>query len=266
MASQPVDVQEVSEAADRDFDGEARQHGWTPQDDFKGDPTKWVDAKTFIERADVVLPLIKKKLQGVTNDRDSLKRDLRTLTARFENVDKRAYERAMADIENRMDASAEVGDIAGVKKAREDMKALEKEAATPQAQVSPEEAQEAFIDFRERHPWYDKGGLARDYADMLATKHADMTKDMRPSEYFDMIADKVRERYGEKLDPQEDDDEKPRRKVLSPVEGGARRPAPRGAKTFAHLPPDAQRMAERFVRQGIMKTTDEYVKTYQWDQ
>jgi len=273
MATQAADIvgQEAGEGAgvtERDFEKEAREHGWTPQEDFKGDPSKWVDAKTFVERADVVLPLLKKKLQGVTNDRDSLKRDLRALTARFETVDKRAYDRAMADIEARMDAAAEVGDREGVKKAREDMKALTNEAKQQPVQVSQEEAQEAYIDFREQNPWYDRGGLAKDYADVLAAKHANLAATMRPAEYFEMIAEKVRERYGDRLDVQADDDggdEKPRRRVLSPVEGANRRQAPRGAKTFANLPPEAQRMAERFVRQGILKDKEDYAKTYQWD-
>jgi hypothetical protein len=43
----------------RDFDAEAREHGWRPKDEFPGDAAKWVDAETFMKRADEVMPLLK---------------------------------------------------------------------------------------------------------------------------------------------------------------------------------------------------------------
>jgi hypothetical protein len=86
---------------------------------------------------------------------------------------------------------------------------------------------------------------------------------MRPAEFFEMIGEKVRERYKDRIDGADgdDDDPKPRRKVLSPVEGGGPR-RPRGGKTGADLPPDAMKTADRFIRMGIMKTRDEYAKTF----
>jgi hypothetical protein len=84
-----------------------------------------------------------------------------------------------------------------------------------------------------------------------------------PADFFEMIGDKVREKYKDRLAVNDDDDDAPtpRRKVLSPVEGrGPRRP--RGGKTGADLPPDAQKTADRFIRMGIIKTRDEYAKTY----
>lgn len=34
-----------------DHETKAREMGWTPKEEFKGDPDKWVDAKDWVERA-----------------------------------------------------------------------------------------------------------------------------------------------------------------------------------------------------------------------
>jgi len=54
-----------------DVEKEAMNMGWTPKEKFKGDPAKWIDAETFVERAEHVLPILRA-------DRDRLKRDLLT--------------------------------------------------------------------------------------------------------------------------------------------------------------------------------------------
>lgn len=49
----------------------AREMGWTPQDKFRGNPDKWVDAQTYVDRADHILPILRA-------DRDRLRNDLLT--------------------------------------------------------------------------------------------------------------------------------------------------------------------------------------------
>jgi hypothetical protein len=251
----------------RDYEAEARQQGWRPKEEFQGDPDRWTDAETFARRADEVLPILKKRDRILKQENETLKRDLKATVARFETIEKRAYDRAMADLEKRQAEAVENGDLAGVKKATDDIRALERETAAPATPAASEQdVMEALIEFRETNPWYDKGGLERDYADLLAQKHADQAKKMAPADFFAMIGDKVREKYKDRLAVNDDDDDAPtpRRKVLSPVEGaGPRRP--RGGKTGADLPPDAQKTADRFIRMGIIKTRDDYAKTYQWE-
>ncbi len=50
---------EGSAAADPAVEQQARDLGWAPKEDFKGDPEKWVDAATYVERGEQVLPLVK---------------------------------------------------------------------------------------------------------------------------------------------------------------------------------------------------------------
>lgn len=39
---------------------EASNLGWVPQEQFKGDPEKWVDAATFVERGKAIMPILRK--------------------------------------------------------------------------------------------------------------------------------------------------------------------------------------------------------------
>lgn len=63
-----------------EVEGQARELGWAPKDDFKGDPEKWVDAKTYLDRGEQVLPLVK-----ATNRR--LREDLTRTTGKVGDLE-----------------------------------------------------------------------------------------------------------------------------------------------------------------------------------
>jgi hypothetical protein len=54
-------------------------------------------------------------------------------------------------------------------------------------------------------------------------------------------------------------------KPRSPVEGSTTPSKKSGAKGFDNLPPEAKQAADKFVKQGIIKSREEYVKMYEWD-
>lgn len=64
----------------------ARDMGWTPQEQFKGDPEKWVDADEFVRRGEHLMPILRKtnqRLKGELAERDSR---IDTLQSRLDNV------------------------------------------------------------------------------------------------------------------------------------------------------------------------------------
>lgn len=54
----------------------AKEIGWVPQEQYKGDPERWVDASTFVKNSETVLPIIRsqyqKSLGELTNVRTEL--------------------------------------------------------------------------------------------------------------------------------------------------------------------------------------------------
>src|SRR5258706_12397733 len=47
---------------------EAKNIGWAPKDVYKGDPDKWVDAHTFLERGQHVMPILRKNNEKLQRD------------------------------------------------------------------------------------------------------------------------------------------------------------------------------------------------------
>lgn len=262
-------VIEESQTAPRDYEAEARASGWTDKDEFKGDPNRWVDAETFVNRAEELMPLLRKENKNLRSEMAEIKKMVKKLTLAEQN----AYENAMADLKAKAESAVETGDVEAYKAVDKKMEALRKEA---QSDVGHGESPDAVFDeFREANLWYDKGALAsasdieieaRLYADRLADRYSrqGLTNEMPPSEFFAKIEKEVKERFPALTIKQQ------RAKPVSPVEGAT----PRGnsnAKTGANLPPEAKRQAERFYRQGIIKGKDltealnTYAKSYDWN-
>jgi len=253
--------QEVDQDAPaRDFEAEAKQHGWTPKEEFKGDPSRWVDAETFVDRADQVMPLLRKQNEALKREMQALKKDVRRASEHFSKAEERAYARALSDLTAKQDAAAEEGDVETVRAVRKEIADLKADVPAAPANDIALEAREAEIDWRERNPWYDKGGLQRDYADLLVEKHMAKTKEMAPAEFFDFIGQEVLKRY-----PQT---EAARPKPINPVDPGTGNRRSAGQKGWSDMDPEERRvgqaMADRWVKNGLLKSRDDYLKTYDW--
>lgn len=273
MATQLAETQHAPDTSDnapveRDYEAEAREHGWRPLEEFKGDPSRFTDAKAYMERADEVMPLLKKQNGELKRELADMRKSLAKASEHFSKAEQRAYERAMADIEAKMDAAVDAGDGVAAKAAAKELAELQQDAPDAKPSADPVSVKEALIDFRDANPWYDEGGLARDYADVVADKYADKTKELPPAEFFAFVAEKVRERY-----PDLDKPKAERRKPGLAVEPPSGRTVARG-RSFNDLPPAAQNFADKWHKQGLFgdpkKVTQaearkKYLDTYQWD-
>lgn len=249
---------DVNDNAPRDYEAEAREHGWTGQDEFKGDPSRWIDAETFVKRADEVMPLLKKQNDTLKREMADLKKSVAKASEHFSKSEEAAYQRALKEITAKMNNAVEAGDHAAADKAVEERLKLDRDVVAGAPVADELTVKEALIDFRDANPWYDEGGVARDYADVMAEKHKAKTADMPPAEFFAFIAGKVKERYP--------DLEKPKAERKRPgmmVEGGGQRQVARG-RSFADLPPQAQQMADKWIKSGLIKDRAAYVQSYQW--
>jgi hypothetical protein len=260
------------EAPQRDFDAEARELGWLPKEEFKGDPSRWTDAETFVRKGDEVMPLIKAQNKRLKREVEDLKKQFRQASAHFSKAEERAYTRALADLTAKQEAAVESGDLAEHRKVSKEIDDLSKEMpGKPTNQATAEEAREAWDDWREQNSWYDRANLAsapeadvnaRLYADRMVEKHIDKTNDMPPAEFFAFIGDLVKEKYP--LIGRKAPREKPPSDV-APTTGA--RPSNRG-KSWADMEPEerrvAERLAEKWVKSGLLKSKDDYLKSYDW--
>jgi hypothetical protein len=252
---------DAQQQAPRDYDAEARVRGWVPKDEWKGEPGRHVDAETFVRNAEEKLPLLQRENKNLVGRIARLEKDLKRMGEFAAGADKRALERLKAE----QIAAVESGDVEAFKRVESEIEDIKARDAEPATQGDPDEAWDAF---RDANPWYDKANLAsaseievnaRLYADRMAQKHTAKAKEMAPDAFFEMIAGLVKEKYPQIAE------KAVRQKPASAVAG----PTPRGGgvsgRSFADLPPEAQRFCDRMVRDGIIKDRAAYVKDYDWE-
>jgi len=83
-----------------DYDALASEIGWSPKEKFRGDPAKWVDAKTYYEKGEFVLPIVKKQREEAKKDAESLRKqlaELKSAQAEFQKFTEAAAERKYKD-------------------------------------------------------------------------------------------------------------------------------------------------------------------------
>lgn len=133
----------------------ARAQGWVPQDQFRGDATKWVDAETFLEKGYGNNDILRERIDRLADklsERDGQIGELntrvaesgqvlRSLNDRFINADRNAYDRAKADIRAEMRRASEEADPEAHDRAQAKLDALE--AAPPKPAVAPTPARPA---------------------------------------------------------------------------------------------------------------------------
>src|SRR6188768_4292987 len=68
--------------ADEEFDyvKEASSLGWVPQEKWTGDPERWVDAQSYVERGEKILPILIKDKRKLTEDLRQTQEEVARLT------------------------------------------------------------------------------------------------------------------------------------------------------------------------------------------
>lgn len=168
------------EAPGRDYENEAREMGWQPQEKYKGDPGKWVDAQEFVERGEHILPILKantNKLRSELLTRDQELAKLRTsveasdkaikaMRKHYQESQQREREQARSELIQQIKDAKLLGDVDSEVDLMEKLQALHEgvekgeESETPtetkqgpktgETQLSPE-----FLEWKQENPWFE---------------------------------------------------------------------------------------------------------------
>lgn len=280
MATQLAVPDEVQIAANdeaqtegRDFEAEARVQGWRPQDEFTGDPEKWIEAEAFIKSGERSGGFLKKSNDALARKVAILERTVKKLTREGRD----AYANAIADLKTQQKEAVESGDVAAFERLDGKLDKLREEVSDTPAGDKSDEAKSAFRAWRRENPWFDKATLAsatdveksaRVYADQIAEEFMSdgLDKQLTPAEFFAKVAEEVEQEFPALKGGAR------REKPASDVGGVTRPGGSRTAKTGANLPPAAKAHAERFIQIAIpgykdlskQAAYDLYAKSYDW--
>ena len=241
----------------------AREMGWRPKEEFRGDPEKWVDAQTWVNRGENFIPILradrdrtKTRLDEVSNELKTTQELLKSSQEAIESLKKfrdemslQRVKEAKREVLQRLRDARDSGDIDKELQLQEelnDLRAAEVNNKAPAAPAPPPPAPDkpvsqlppeivqAHQEWEGRNAWFKesprKRGLALGIADEI--RNDPKTKDLRGKAFY------------EELD---------RQLALEPMFGGERREGKvdggrptggsgSGSKTrgYADLPADAK--------------------------
>lgn len=257
-AEESADVEEAGEIEEESdpIEERAKAMGWSPIDQWRGDPEKHVDAKTFVDRAYTKVPIMQNQLRRFEEDNKALRKSMQLLVERTKKADEDAYERAISHVRRMKSEAVAEGDSQKYESAERHMEQLlankPKPIEMPEPEVSAEESPE-FQGWVRENDWYMKDRDLQNAADTLAAIVRKDEPNLVGSAFFNKVAEKVRVAYPHKFSNQN-------RKKPPAVEG-AIEGKKGGGKGYSDLPAEAKKACERFVKDGIM-TKEQYVKDY----
>eukprot|EP00919_Chromeraceae_sp_WS-2016_P057516 GHVR01136337.1.p1 GENE.GHVR01136337.1~~GHVR01136337.1.p1 ORF type:complete len:281 (+),score=42.03 GHVR01136337.1:341-1183(+) len=237
---------------------EAMQMGWVPEERFKGDPDRWVDAETFVTKGREVLPILRHtnaKLQaevselkqGLNSTQEQLRGALEAMEAfkqYHEEDSKRQYELAVKNLKADKVSALEEGNHAAVVEIDEALETLKEKSkqAPVQKPVAPAPRPDATQDpifqawVRDNRDWFEVDKEKTAYA--VAQGHfVRMTQpDLVGQAFFQRISELVEEKYA------------PTTRRVDKMEGsqGGSQGRRSGSQTYNDLPAEAKAACDRF--------------------
>jgi hypothetical protein len=238
----------------------AEKMGWTPKDQFKGDPAKWRPASEFVERGENMLPIVRAQVKRQEREIADLKAGLRELGEYHNKTQQRAYEQALADLKAQRAEAIKNGDGAAFDEVDDKIDDLKKDIAKNTTKKDDDGVDPAFQEWLSRNAWANDPKLQA-YGSAVADElRANGTKAIGV-ELLDLVTKEVKAKFPEKF-------ENPRRNAAAAVEGGSG-PRRGGGKSYADLPADAKAACDRMARNGYSDRPKEmaefkaqYVKHY----
>ncbi len=261
-----------SQANQVDVEKEAKQMGWVPKEDFRGDQERWVDAQTFYDRGQQVLPIIKKDRERLSAEVQAVRGELTTtqqlLSGALDSLTefkkyhdetaKREYERALSKLKSDKKAALKEGDTDAVVEIDDAIATLREESAAPAA-PQPEKPPTKidytqtpwFQDwYRDNSVWYGKDAERTDYAHMVTPGIRQQHPNLTGKEFLDKVTTEVEKRFTA-----------PRRNGADRVEGsrGGATQSGRNGKSYDDLPAEAKVACDKFA--GKLVGTGKAYKT-----
>ena len=229
----PNDAPARGEASAPDLESLARDMGWRPKEDWKGDDSGWRDAGEFVKHTVDANRTLKRELGEVKDVVKGLSKTNERILERELAKQRKALERQFAE-------AVDANDPTAARQVSAQIDALDR---TPVATDYKSK-------FKEDNPWFGVDTEASAYATAMAGVAASEGKD--PEAQLAYASEKVRKRFPELFD-------KPTERRTPPaVEGGSRgSPPPR--KTY---PPAVLAAAKAAVDRGRADSVAEYCSMY----
>ncbi len=275
----------------------ARNMGWMPKGAWRGEPDRWVDAATYVDRGERMLPLLQERNRALDKTVSDLKSESREskqmlsdLLVRTRKAEKVGYDRAMRELNQRRSEAVAAGDAETFNRVESEMREMGPPPEVPQA--APVQPQQPGVDpvvtaWIRRNTWFNTDPEANGSAVQALTLVERLNPGRSLEENLAEVEDRIAARWPEhfpnrrkparngaaadpepELDPEPPPQNENRRRapaVMSSSTATERRP---GARSFEAMPADVKAQFERqkkmMAGKGEPLTKDEFAQ-YFWD-
>ncbi len=158
-----------SNATERDYEAEARDMGWVPETEFKGDkrPKKFLSAEEFVERGETLIPILNKRLK----DKDAeIETRVEARVGKMQKVfDKtveqmtKLHERQLAEAKAAKKEAVKAGDVAEVERLDGVIDGLKTDAPESKEDATAE-VQAKQKEWMKDNPWFEDDFDMTDHA------------------------------------------------------------------------------------------------------
>lgn len=235
----------------------ALEQGWKPLDQWEGDPADWRDAKSFLDRGELL-----NRISGQSKEIKELRKAMREMTEHNRKLAEVEYQRALSDLKQQKLEALENNEAARVVDLDEQIDSTKEKLAAAKAEGErrvaeatdgPHPAMQAWI---ERNSWYAQNNKMRAYADAAGLEYAQQNPGVPPDAVLKYVENEVKKEFPHKFSNM-------KREMPSAVEGASTRTASArrtgSDKDDVTLSDDERRVMERLVRDGHM-TKEKYLE------
>jgi hypothetical protein len=232
---------------------QAREHGWVPQEEWRGAPDQWRPAKEFNERGEMIGKLIheQKSNTSLRTEVDELKDSIRILGEHNKKVKEQARTEALEELKNLKKEALRDHDVDSVVEIDDKIADLK---ATPAEPSAP--ANSAVVDaWTAENTWYTGNETQAAAFDGILARIVNADPALRD----DPKAALAKATVAMKKDfPSIFGSTRTMQTALEPGEPAAQKKE--GKYTKGQLSNEQRLVAERMIRQGVPITIDEYAQ------
>jgi hypothetical protein len=236
---------------------QAKQLGWTPQDQFRGDPEKWVDAETFVEKGKHIMPILQKNNERLQSELAALRQQqerqqqaLATAQTALEDLQEKqtaqtqkAVDEARKELKAQIRIASENGDHEALAELTDQLTLMptKAEAKAPE-QRAPEQIPlpPDFVAWQNDNKWFGQDVRKTALANAVGAELRQNGSTLIGRPFWDAVSAEVDKVFNPRPDPDRPGDDKV---------GGARNGAGgAGGKGYSDLPADAKSACDADIR------------------
>jgi hypothetical protein len=269
----------AAEAAENDdgddgpsIEDRAREEGWRPRSEWKGDPKSWTPADEYLRMGDPkylrkALREQKEEVRKLAQARAEDAKSVQDRFDRFEALNKAQRAKLYSDIEAARRQAVIAGDTEeydrqnrNEQRLYEEEEAAGKVSAKPKEQAeTPSELSEVTLKWVEDNEWFETDQQLHFAAIAINKRIANRNPSMSHEEQLEATTAEVRKKFPEKFGERKP---APKTNGHSAVEGGQRMAAQPKGKGFTDIPAEERKIIERHVEEGLYKDKAEAAKAY----